>query len=189
MKSGSLKPCLLAGLASMAVLVSTQAQAHPWFAADKANPNSSYSSILNIPHGCDENGTIKLTMKVPDGITDAKAEASGNWKATSKKTANGATLIIWEGGPLPSTENGEFKISFKIGAVKPGQNIYFPVIQNCEKDSSYRWIEVPTADIDEYDLETPAPLIEIVDGDLKTADGARDEHGRKVKATDAVKKH
>ena len=168
-------------LSGALMLTSTFAQAHPWFVADKAKANSEYSSILNIPHGCDDNGTIKLTMKVPEGITDAKAEPSEKWKTSTKTTATGTTLVIWEGGPLPTTQNGEFKVSFKIGDVKPGETIYFPVIQNCEKGGNYRWIEFPTEGVDEYDLETPAPLVEIVAGDLNAADGARDKHGRKVK--------
>ena len=167
-------------IAGLLIATSGLAQAHPWFIADKANANSEYTSVLNIPHGCDANGTIKLTMKLPDGITDAKAEPSEKWKTSTKTTATGSSLVIWEGGPLPSTQNGEFKISFKIGDVKPGQIIYFPVVQNCEKGGSYRWIEFPTEGVDEYDLETPAPLIEIVAGDLKSGDGTRDEHGRKV---------
>ena len=177
----SLKTFKTASILTALLLASTSAaMSHPWFVTDKANANSQYASILNIPHGCDANGTIKLTMKLPDGITDAKAENSEKWKTTTKTTATGTSLVIWEGGPQPSTENGEFKISFKIGDVKPGQIIYFPVIQNCEKGGSYRWIEFPTEGVDEYGLETPAPLIEIVAGDLKSVDGTRDEHGRKV---------
>ena len=170
-----------ASLMAVILLASTGAvMAHPWFIKDKANANSEYSSVLNIPHGCDANGTIKLTMKLPKGITGAKAEAGEKWKSSTKTTATGASLVIWEGGPLPSTQNGEFKISFKIGDVKPGQIIYFPIIQNCEKGGNYRWIEMPSATVDEYDLETPAPLIEIVAGDLNAADSGRDKHGRKV---------
>ena len=179
----------LAAVATASLIVSSAiAVAHPWFVADKAKANSEYSSILNIPHGCDDNGTIKLTMKVPEGITDAKAEQSEKWKTSTKTTATGTTLVIWEGGPLPTTQNGEFKVSFKIGDVKPGQIIYFPVIQNCEKGGNYRWIEFPTEGVDEYDLETPAPLVEIVAGELNAADGARDKHGRKVKMPSMSKK-
>jgi len=155
------------------------ASAHPWFVADKANPGTAYSSIINIPHGCDENGTIKITMKMPEGVTDPKGEDQGKWKASSKTTATGASLVIWEGGLLPTTQNGEFKVSFKIGDVKPGKIIYFPLIQNCEKGGSYRWIEFPTKGVDEYDLETPAPLIEIVAGEIKkSAPKKMDAHGK-----------
>ena len=167
----SLKTLKTVSILTAALLASSGiAMAHPWFVTDKANANSEYSSTLNIPHGCDANGTIKLTMKLPDGITDAKAEPSEKWKTSTKTTATGTSLIIWEGGPLPSTQNGEFKLSFKIGDVKPGQTIYFPIIQNCEKGGSSRWIEIPSATVDVNDLETPAPLIEIVAGEFKTSD-------------------
>ena len=180
-----LKTLLLASAPALPLIVASSVQAHPWFEADTAHPGQSYSSTINIPHGCDEkNGATKITMVMPEGITDPKGKNNGKWKATTMKAANGAPMVIWQGGLIPASEAGEFKLSFKIGNVKVGKTIYFPVIENCQNDKVRHWSQFPSETLAEDDIESPAAILEIISNDSKKHDGDHhdgDHHSEKKK--------
>ena len=43
---------------------------------------------------------------------------------------------------------------------KAGQNLYFPIVQECEK-GVHRWIEIPASGQDADKLREPAPFIRL----------------------------
>ena len=61
------------------------------------------------------------------------------------KFTEGVKEVTWSGGKLPDAFYDEFILSaFIAGELSPGQMLYFPVLQQCEKEE-HRWVEIPAA--------------------------------------------
>lgn len=84
------------------------------------------------------------------------------------QVSEGVTEIVWSGGSLADDEYDEFVLrGYITPAVKAGETLYFPVVQECPGGLAERWIEVPAEGQSADDLEMPAPgvaIIEATDG-------------------------
>ncbi|MDP2358851.1 MAG: DUF1775 domain-containing protein [Beijerinckiaceae bacterium] len=155
-----LSPFLYAALAG----AGTMASAHVGFTKRQVPLASTIDSILRVPHGCNGSPTLRLRMRLPKAVTGFRPQPKEGWTITL--SGEGATREVAWSGRLSATQTGSFAVSIDIDAsVKPGQIVYFPVVQECEKGVS-RWIDVkgrPSADSpddESHDESTsPAPSI------------------------------
>jgi uncharacterized protein YcnI len=153
-------------LISLAALVagSAAAQAHVGFKTRQVPVAATIDSVLRVPHGCNGSPTLRLRMRLPKAVLAIRGKPKDGWTIT-QAGEGGAREIAWS-GVLPAKQTGEFPLSMDIDpSVKPGDVLYFPVVQECEKGVA-RWIDVkgrPSADApddEEHDESTsPAPSI------------------------------
>jgi uncharacterized protein YcnI len=136
---------------------------------------------LRVPHGCDGAATDTLEVRIPDGVTGVKPKWMAGWTIETEPTAAAAAslspdasaepgepevgVVRWTGGPLPDGQYLDFQL-LAVFLETPGE-VYFPVVQRCGADE-VAWIEIPAEGQSEDDLDSPAPVVTIVEGD---ADG------------------
>jgi len=125
--------------------LASPAFAHITLETGSAPVGSSYKAVLRVPHGCDGQPTTAITVKVPEGFISAKPMPKPGWtlqittgtyastyKLYGAEVTSGATEISWSGGALPDNEYDEFVVRGTLAdSLKPGETLYFPVLQNC----------------------------------------------------------
>jgi uncharacterized protein YcnI len=133
------------------------AYAHVTLERKEAPIGASYKAVLRVPHGCDGSPTTAIRVRIPDGVIDVKPMPKSGWtlnlvKGKYQKTysifhtqvSEGVTEIDWSSGRLPDDYYDEFVFAaFLASDLQPGQMLYFPVVQECEK-GVHRWIEIPS---------------------------------------------
>ena len=159
MRPASSVAFLLAGL--------LPASAHVSFAPRQIPLGPTIEASLRIPHGCNGSPTLRLRMRIPAQISAIRPVAKEGWSVS--QSGQGATREIAWSGRLPDKQRGEFRVVMDLDAsVKPGQVIFFPVVQECENGVA-RWIDMsgkPSADASETEeadeTTSPAPSIRIL---------------------------
>ena len=103
--AGAATGLLLTG--AIAVAIAPGASAHMGVDLHGATPTAGSGStiFLRPGHGCDGDSTNSMTVTIPDGVTNAKAQQKAGWKVTS----DGKT-ITWSGGALPDDQFDDFGI-------------------------------------------------------------------------------
>ncbi len=146
--------------------------AHVTLEQDQASVSAPYKAVFRVPHGCDGSATTAIRVRIPEGVLDVKPMPKPGWtinivkgkyaKAYSlyrAQVSEGVTEVDWTGGRLPDEYYDEFVFqSFLSNDLRPGQMLYFPVVQECEK-GVHRWIEIPAAGAD---YPEPAPGLKLV---------------------------
>ena len=161
-------------LAAVFVAFSAPAIAHVSFENGQATPNSTYKATLRIPHGCDGKPTLKVRVRIPEGIVAVKPMPKAGWKLETTKGAyvrayqvqgeavsEGVTDIVWTGS-LDDGHYDEFVFQARFtDAYQPGATVHFPVVQECDGVAE-EWTQVPAAGEDPHSLKSPAPGVRIV---------------------------
>jgi uncharacterized protein YcnI len=156
-----------------AALIAAAAHAHITLEKQSAPAATNYKAVLRVPHGCEGSATIRLRVRIPDGVLNVKPQPKPGWTiATVKeKLAKPAVLghgrevtetireVSWSGGRLPDDYYDEFAFRVELPDT-PGKTVYFPVVQECEKGIE-RWVEIPEAGKSRRDYEKPAPELKI----------------------------
>jgi uncharacterized protein YcnI len=169
MKHGEL--CALACIAG--AIAFAPARAHVTLETRQAPTDSYYKAVFNVPHGCKESPTVRIRVRIPDGVTGVKPQPKPGWKLmiTRVKLAkpidagHGTTItetvseVSWSGGELADEHFEEFRIRMKLPD-RPGATLYFPVVQDC-REGVHRWIEVPEKGRSGDDLKEPAPALRL----------------------------
>jgi uncharacterized protein YcnI len=148
---------LAAALCSTALLAS----AGPALAHIDPNPvaapaGSQLTVAFTVEHGCEGSPTVRLDMRLPDGVTNATPEPLPGWDE-SVEVVDGDTIVTFAGGPLADDAEGTFEVAMTLPPT-PDTTIYFPFVQRCE-DGEIRWIGIPATPGDE--LDEPAPAMEL----------------------------
>jgi uncharacterized protein YcnI len=163
----------IAKLSLAAALTATalSAHAHVTLEQREAPVGATYKAVFRVPHGCDQSPTVKLTVRIPEGVIGVKPMVKPGWQIDTKRGPyeksysyfHGATFsegikeVTWSGGKVPDAFYDEFILSmFITGDLAPGRTLYFPVVQTCEK-GEHNWVEVPPADKPDAHLGDPAP--------------------------------
>jgi uncharacterized protein YcnI len=160
-------------LAAAALMISAPALAHVTFENGQATPNSTYKAVLRIPHGCDGKPTLKVRVRIPEGIVAVKPMPKAGWKLETTKgsyvkayqlygeaVSEGVTDIVWTGS-LDDAHYDEFVFQARFtDAYQPGATVYFPVVQECD-GATEEWTQVPAAGEDPHGLQSPAPGVRI----------------------------
>ena len=160
-----------AGLALACGLAATPAAAHVTLETQQAPPNSTTRATFRVPHGCDGAPTIRLTVRLPEGVTNALPMPKPGWTLRTipradapPPTGHGAAPqlaeIIWEGGSLDSAHYDEFVIRLRLPD-RPGELLYIPVVQECEGGRTAAWVEIPEPGRRVSDYRHPAPAMRL----------------------------
>lgn len=156
------------------IAFSSPALAHVSFEAAQTAPSSTYKAVLRISHGCQGQPTLKVRVRIPEGIVAVKPMPKAGWALETAKgsyvrayqvrgetVSEGVTDIIWTGS-LDDAYYDEFVFQATFtDAYQPGATVYFPVVQECDKKTE-EWTEVPAAGQDPHSLKSPAPGVKIV---------------------------
>ena len=150
--------------------------AHVVLTDQLAVAGSYYKATLRVGHGCGDEPTTSITVKIPAGFEGAKPQPKFGWTLTIKKellpkpyTSNGKTItedvveIKWQATSkdfyLPNEQFDEFSFFTRLPA-KPGPH-WISVRQECEKGIN-DWAEVPASGTSTKGLKTPAALLELL---------------------------
>jgi len=159
-------------LATLA-LSSVIASAHVTLETREASIGAPYKAVFKVGHGCNGSATIKLRVRIPEGVIAVKPMPKSGWDVqtvTGKydkgyRFFHGATLsegvkeVVWA-GKLEDKFYDEFVLStFLSDALPAGETLYFPVVQECEQ-GVHRWIETPKPG-SAHDLAEPAPGVRL----------------------------
>jgi uncharacterized protein YcnI len=163
---------LILPAAAMMAFATGAASAHITLETGEAAAGSSYKAVFRVPHGCDRSPTVKITVKIPEGMIAVKPMPHAGWTLDivkgkysksydyyGSKLDEGVTEVTWSGGNLPDDYYDEFVLRGMLAADLPEGMIYFPVVQECEKGVD-RWIEIPEAG--QPEPETPAPGLKVL---------------------------
>jgi uncharacterized protein YcnI len=163
---------ILVLVATTAPLLTLNAQAHAVLEPGQAAVGAPYRAAIKIGHGCEGSPTVKIRVEMPEGVIGVKPMPKPGWTIElargpytrsynffhGAQLAEGVKSITWS-GKLPDDYYDEFVFAaFISDAFEPGQAIYFPTYQDCEK-GAYRWIETPAAGQDGHALKSPAPML------------------------------
>jgi uncharacterized protein YcnI len=160
--------------AAAGVLFSSSAFGHITLETSQATADSYYKLVLKVPHGCAGSPTVRLRVRIPDGVTGVKLQPKPGWKHAAikgklpvpfddghgNKITEGVREASWSGGRLLDDEYDEFAMQVKLPD-KPGAVLYFPVVQECVKGVT-RWIEIPEAGKKREELKEPAPSLRLM---------------------------
>ncbi len=195
-----------AGGTAVLMLAGMQAaSAHVSVTPDKTAANSYALLTFGIPHGCDNTGTTKMTITLPQELNDAQPTVNPNWtveKVTEtlpapRKQADGTSItkrtsqIVYTAkAPLDPHLRDALVLSVKLPDAA-GKTLYFPTLQNCVKGQT-DWKELPKEGQDPHDLEAPAPSVTITaavaghDGHGAALASGTDKDGDKTEQSAAV---
>jgi uncharacterized protein YcnI len=159
------------------VLAVGAAHAHATLEQSQGVSGKPYKAVVRIGHGCEGKATIKIKVKVPEGLLSAKPMPKPGWtiekvRAPYEKSYDlygeavkeGVSEITWSGGNLADDEYDEFVFRGTVANELPtGTRIYVPIVQECTDGASERWIEIPSAGKTSDDYENPAPYFDVVE--------------------------
>ncbi|GMB82080.1 YcnI family protein [Shinella zoogloeoides] len=166
-------------LAATALLAlgASAALAHVSLQVREAPVGSTYRAIFQVPHGCEGKPTHVVRVKIPEGVIAVKPQPKAGWTLEKIKgayaksydyygtpTSEGVKEIVWSGGSLGDDEYDEFVLRVYLTKdLKPGETLYFPVVQECGDGLAERWIEIPADGQSADDLELPAPEVKLLE--------------------------
>jgi periplasmic copper chaperone A len=156
------------GTISILALLFGEAFAHVSLEGKTAQAGASFDATFRVGHGCAGSPTVKLNIRIPDGVVAVEPQAKDGWSVTSTSGALdhatvsggqsfsvGAKVVTWS-GLLSPHQAGTFTLKARLADdAVAGQRVIFQVYQQCEKGEE-RWI-----DSDDED-EHPAPFLTIV---------------------------
>lgn len=165
-----------AALAVATLLVaSDQAHAHATLAVGEAAPNSTYRGVVRIGHGCAGQPTTSVTVRIPEGMINAKPMPKPGWTISTTRGAyaktydyfgkpmpEGVQEITWSGATLPDDHYDEFVFVARVtDGFAPGSAVPIPIVQLCAS-GRHDWVGIPGPGQTARDLKEPAPAIRIV---------------------------
>jgi uncharacterized protein YcnI len=156
-------------LGAMILAACETARAHVTLETSKAPAASTYKAVLRVGHGCEGSPTIAIRVQIPDGVIAVKPMPKPGWTLTTRiepypkpvkyfedMLTEGVREIAWTGGKLPDEWYDEFIFRGRLPDAGAGEQLWFPVVQECEK-GVHRWIEIPAAGKTADDYKEPAP--------------------------------
>ena len=169
------KKSLIKGLIGFALCIEAS-HAHVVLTDQLAVAGSYYKATLRVGHGCGDEPTTSITVKIPAGFEGAKPQPKFGWTLTIKKellpkpyTSHGKTItedvveIKWQATSkdfyLPNEQFDEFSFFTRLPA-KPGPH-WISVRQECVKGIN-DWAEIPASGTSTKGLKTPAALLELL---------------------------
>ena len=152
-----MKPTHLFALTVAGALAPLAAAAHITLEQPTATAGGAYKAVFRISHGCDGSPTRAITVRLPEGVQQAKPMPKPGWAielqpgAVTWTAANAAAM-------LSDTHYDEFvlraQMPERVGA------LWFKVLQQCER-SQADWAEVPTEGTSTKGLKSPAVLLQL----------------------------
>jgi uncharacterized protein YcnI len=163
---------LLFAAATVVIFASAPATAHVTLDRNEAPADSFFNAMVNVPHGCEGSPTLRVRVRIPDGVIGVKPQPKPGWDLAIRREklaqpiveSHGRTItevvaeVTWSGKLLDENFD-QFGIHMRLPN-KPGETLYFPAVQECEK-GVHRWIEIPAAGKSRGDYKEPAPFLRL----------------------------
>jgi uncharacterized protein YcnI len=149
--------------AGAVLLVAAPAAAHVEPEPNRVKPGKEATVEFTTEHGCEGSPTIKMTFRVPKGVTDAAPVEQAGWTGTVE-----GRKVVFSGGPAPGDEPAPFSISF-TAPDKKGEMVW-KVVQQCEEGVD-RWIET------DPEGDKPAPRVGVGQKPSGEHEDESDDHG------------
>jgi periplasmic copper chaperone A len=157
----------------IACAAASPAAAHVTLEQRQAPSDTYYKASLRVTHGCKGSPTVRVRVRMPDGVTGVRAQPKPGWKLDITRVklpkplddGHGGQItetvgeVAWSGGPLLDEHFDEFALTMRLPD-RPGATLYFPVIQECAQ-GAHRWIEIPEAGKSARDYKEPAPALQL----------------------------
>jgi uncharacterized protein YcnI len=130
---------------------------------------------MRVPHGCEGAATLKVRVRIPEGVIAVKPMPKAGWQLETVKgkyaksydnygtpVQEGTQEIIWT-GKLLDEHYDEFVFRGTLtDSFQPGTTLYFPTVQECEGGRAERWIEIPAQGKSADDYKFPAPGVKLL---------------------------
>ena len=168
-------PRLFLGAAavSLAAALAAPALAHVTLDPPQAAADSYFKLNVRVPHGCEGTATLRVRVRIPEGVLGVKPQPKPGWELSTVKTKHNPPIkdshgretievvseVVWSGGKLLDEHYEEFGLHLKLPD-KPNTLIYFPTVQECEK-GVHRWVEIPEPGKKWGDYKSPAPVLKL----------------------------
>lgn len=163
----------LVAAAAIVALGATAARAHVTLETREAPADSYYKAAFNVGHGCKGSPTVRVRVRIPDGVVAVKPQPKAGWELAITKgqlatpysdghggtISEGVTEVTWSGGKLLDEHFDQFILRVKLPN-KPNSFVYFPVVQECEQ-GAHRWIEIPAEGKTLGDYKEPAAALKL----------------------------
>jgi uncharacterized protein YcnI len=163
-------------LAAAALLaLAGPALAHTTLEAQQAPVASTYKAVLRVGHGCEGAPTLKLRVRIPEGVINVKPMPKPGWEMETVKAAYGKTYdhygtamsegvreIVWTGKLLDEHYDEFVFRAYLTDSLKPDTMLYIPVVQECSGGKADRWIEIPSEGKSADDYQYPAPGLKLL---------------------------
>ena len=158
-----------------AALIASPASAHITLERQEAAVGAPYKAVFRVGHGCGTSPTLKVRVRIPDGVINIKPmpKPAGRSKTVKGKydksytmfhsvtVTEGVKEVAWT-GRLPDENYDELVLStYLTDDLVPGRMLYFPVVQECES-GVHRWIEIPQDGKSAADYKEPAPGVKLL---------------------------
>lgn len=162
-------------LSVLTALIVSPASAHITLERQEAAVGASYKAVFRVGHGCGTSPTLKVRVRIPDGVINVKPMPKPGWQVETVKgkydksytmfhsvtVIEGVKEIAWT-GRLPDENYDELVLSvYLTDDLVPGKTLYFPVVQECES-GVHRWIEIPQEGKSAADYKEPAPGLKLL---------------------------
>ncbi|SEC68996.1 YcnI family protein [Bradyrhizobium erythrophlei] len=145
-----------------------EAFAHVSLESKTVQTGASFDATFRVGHGCAGSPTVKLNIRIPEGVVAVEPQDKDGWSVTStsgtldhatvsggQSFSEGAKVVTWSGRLSPH-QVATFTLKARLADdAVAGQRVIFPVYQQCEKGEE-RWIDPNDED------DHPAPFLEIV---------------------------
>jgi len=171
-----MKNFLISSIFFTGLLISNLSTAHVVFTDQLALAGSYYKGTLRVGHGCGDESTTAITVKIPAGFEGAKPQPKFGWKLSTKKellvkpyNSHGKTItedvveIRWEAISkdfyLPNEQFDEFSF-FTHLPNQPGP-VWVSIKQECVRGVN-NWADVPTSGTSTKGIKNPAALLELL---------------------------
>ncbi len=151
-----LSPWLVASALVACALAPMSSLAHVTLAPEQARVGARYAAVLQVPHGCKGSPTVRLRVRIPEGVLDVRPVEKDGWTVDieeggyttpqvleGRRVNRGVREMRWSGGPLLDKEDAEFAFSAHLSETLPANTtLHFPVVQECLRGVE-RWIDIP----------------------------------------------
>lgn len=150
------------------LLLTAPAAAHVTFETPEAPAGGTAKFVLRVPHGCDGQATLRLSLRIPEGVFAVKPMPKPDWRLETvtapyaraysshgTPAAEGVTEIVWSEGELPDAYYDEFVFRGSLADdLAPGSVLRFPAVQTCA-DGTEAWTDLSD------DGAMPAPQVTV----------------------------
>ena len=159
-----MKHTLFATVAAAALAVSGPALAHNALNIKEAYAGYSTAMELNVNHGCKGSPVVGLRLRVPDGVTDAKAAFDPNWTieykyedletpimAHGRQITQAVSEIVWKDPVKTLPADGWYPFRFRMTVPDtPNEVMHIRNITVCEEGTD-PYVDLPDQDLSIFD--------------------------------------
>jgi periplasmic copper chaperone A len=161
--------------ATALVSLAGPALAHTTLEAQQAPIGSTYRAVLRVGHGCEGAPTLKLRVRIPEGVINVKQMPKPGWEMQTIKAAyekkydydgtaviEGVREIVWTGKLLDKHYDEFVFRAYLTDSLRPDTMLHFPTVQECGGGKVDRWIEIPSEGKSVDDHQYPAPGLKLM---------------------------